>query len=248
MASKKTQHTQFNINGYQIPVQVVRERRQSMRVAVGKRAVILRMPSGFLAPATQKGIDWSKQWLEELVRKKPDALDHLLSKNYQTGDKLEVGQRTYYLDISYKNRKTHAAKLVGNTIKLSLIEKEKGEMSLQKAIKHLLSRVVAADFLPEIERRVDDLNDRFFQRHFNKVSLKYNHSNWGSCSSKGNINLSTRLLFAPQEVIDYVIIHELAHLIEQNHSSRFWALVEGAMPDYKSKVRHLKANGKSYDF
>ncbi|KAA3641693.1 MAG: M48 family peptidase [Bacteroidetes bacterium] len=248
MASKKTQYTQFNINGNQIPVQVVRERRRSMRVSVGKRAVILRMPSGIMAPGTQKGIDWSKNWLEELVRKKPDALDHLLSKSYNTGDQLKVGERTYFLDITYKDRKTHAAKLEGNTIKLSLNEQEKSGVALQKAIKHLLSRVVASDFLPEIERRVDDLNDRFFQKPFNKVSLKYNHSNWGSCSSKGNINLSTRLLFAPQEVIDYVIIHELAHLIERNHSNRFWALVEGAMPDYKDKVRFLKANGKQYDF
>ena len=56
------------------------------------------------------------------------------------------------------------------------------------------------------------------------IFLKYNHSNWGSCSHNGNINLSTRLLFAPEAVQDYVIVHELAHLVEPNHSDRFWAL------------------------
>jgi predicted metal-dependent hydrolase len=248
MASKKTIHTHFDINGHHIPVQVIRERRQSMRVAVGKRAVILRMPSGLLAPGTQKGVEWSKGWLQELLKKKPHALDHLLSRTYQTGDQLIVGDRIYYLDIVYKDRKTHSARLEGNTIKLSLAAAQRSDSSLPKAIKHLLSRVVAADFLPEVERRVDDLNDHHFQKPFNKLFLKYNHSNWGSCSSKGNINLSTRLLFAPQEVIDYVIIHELAHLIEPNHSSNFWALVEKAMPDYKIHIRHLKANGKKYDF
>ncbi len=224
MASKKTINTHFDINGNQIPVQVIRERRQSMRVAVGKKAVILRMPAGLMAPGTQKGVDWSKNWLQGLLEKKPDALDHLLTKTYRTGDKLEVGKRIYHLHIAYKDRKTHSARLEGNTIKLSLAESQKSDNSLPKAIRHLISRVVAADFLPEIERRVDDLNDRHFQKPFSNLSLKYNHSNWGSCSSKGNINLSTRLLFAPQEVIDYVIIHELAHLIEHNHSQGFLGL------------------------
>ena len=78
--------------------------------------------------------------------------------------------------------------------------------------------------------------------------MKYNHSNWGSCSSKGNINLSTRLLFAPDDVIDYVIIHELAHRIEMNHSPRFWKLVSDAMPDYKEKEKWLKVHGGKLGF
>jgi len=63
-----------------------------------------------------------------------------------------------------------------------------------------------------------------------------------------NINLSTRLLFAPPPVIDYVIIHELTHLIEMNHSSKFWNIVKSIMPDYKQKEKWLKKNGKFCDF
>ena len=72
--------------------------------------------------------------------------------------------------------------------------------------------------------------------------LKYNTSSWGTCSSSKNINLSTRLLFAPDGVIEYVCIHELAHMLEMNHSERFWNLVERAMPDYKEKIDWLKQN------
>lgn len=247
MAVKKTQNTFLTVAGKRVPLQIVRERRRSMRVAVGKRAVILRIPSGIMAPGTQKGIDWVKNWLDQLVAKTPDALDHLLIKQYESGQELKVGNRQYFLEIEWKDRKTHSAKLKGNVIHLSLVESSEAP-ERQKAIQHLISRVVGQDFLPEITRRVDELNDLHFQKEINSVRLKYNHSNWGSCSSKGNINFSTRLLFAPQDVIDYVIIHELAHLIEANHSSRFWALVEKAMPDYKDKVRYLKANGKQYDF
>lgn len=247
MSSKKIYPSFLSVKGKKIPFQVVRERRQSMRVAVGKRAVILRMPSGILAPGLEKGTTWVQNWLEELTAKKPDALDHLLLKSYENGDTLLVGDRRYVLEIVYEDRKTHAAKLKGGIIKLYLVESA-DPMSLQKAIKHLLSRVVAQDFLPQIVKRVDDLNDLHFRKEFNRVSLKYNHSNWGSCSSKGNINLSTRLLFAPRPVIDYVIVHELAHLVEANHSPRFWAEVKKAMPDYKEKERFLKQNGKQFDF
>ncbi|MDV7393186.1 M48 family metallopeptidase, partial [Arthrospira platensis SPKY1] len=77
---------------------------------------------------------------------------------------------------------------------------------------------------------------------------KYNSSNWGSCSSGRNINLSTRLLFAPPAVQDYVIIHELAHLVELNHSDRFWKLVSEIMPDYEEKEKWLKEYGHLCEF
>ena len=63
---------------------------------------------------------------------------------------------------------------------------------------------------------------------------------WGSCSSKKSINFSWRLIMADEEEIDYVIVHELAHLKELNHSPRFWALVESIMPDYKKRQKRLK--------
>ncbi len=68
---------------------------------------------------------------------------------------------------------------------------------------------------------------------YNKVSIKNQRSRWASCSKKGNLNFNLLLAAAPAEVIDYVIVHELMHLIEMGHSSRFWQLVENADPDYE---------------
>ncbi|TJZ79048.1 M48 family metallopeptidase [Chitiniphilus eburneus] len=66
---------------------------------------------------------------------------------------------------------------------------------------------------------------------------------WGSCSATGDIRLNWRLMQAPAEVIDYVVIHELAHLAELNHSPRFWALVERVCPDWRRQRGWLKAHG-----
>lgn len=77
-------------------------------------------------------------------------------------------------------------------------------------------------------------------RHGN-VKINSARTRWGSCNRKGDINLTYRLLFAPEELIDYVIVHELAHIREMNHSSRFWAVVEQMMPDYRERRKKLKA-------
>jgi len=63
---------------------------------------------------------------------------------------------------------------------------------------------------------------------------------WGSCSGKKSLNFSWRLIMAEDDVIDYVVIHELAHITEMNHSGRFWAIVEGVLPDYKERQKRLK--------
>ena len=106
-----------------------------------------------------------------------------------------------------------------------------------ESISRIISRVVAGNQYEAVLNRLNELNDRYFGFLFQQLRLKYNSSNWGSCSTKKNINLSTRLLFAPLEVQDYVMIHELAHLKEPNHSNRFWALVSHVDPDYRAKEK-----------
>ncbi len=73
-----------------------------------------------------------------------------------------------------------------------------------------------------------------------RVTVRKQKSRWGSCSSKGTISLNDRLLEHNEKVIDYVIIHELCHLVYMNHSQKFWLLVEKYCPDYKQLKRQLK--------
>lgn len=78
---------------------------------------------------------------------------------------------------------------------------------------------------------------------FGRITIRCQKTRWGSCSSKGNLNFNCLLMMTPREVIDYVVIHELCHRIELNHSNRFWNLVEKACPDYKKHKKWLKDNG-----
>lgn len=77
------------------------------------------------------------------------------------------------------------------------------------------------------------------------ITLRDTSSRWGSCSSDGNLSFSWRLVFAPYEVLTYVVAHEVAHIREHNHSPNFWALVAQICPEFKNSQNWLKRNGKS---
>lgn len=117
--------------------------------------------------------------------------------------------------------------------------------------------------LPHARRRLEDwyqekaaevIKDRsaYFARlmgvGFSRIRIKRARSRWGSCGFRGTLNFNWRLVMAPQDVIDYVVVHELAHLIVRNHSRRFWAKVERHLPDHKNKRRWLKDNAGLLSF
>jgi len=79
--------------------------------------------------------------------------------------------------------------------------------------------------------------------NFNHISIKYQRSRWGSCSLKKNLNFNVMLSALPSGVIDYVIVHELLHLIELNHSKRFWDLVRLSRPTYEEDRKWLRMYG-----
>ena len=84
--------------------------------------------------------------------------------------------------------------------------------------------------------------------HFNRVTIRGQKTRWGSCSSKKNINLNYKLLFFESAIVDYVLIHELCHTIEMNHSRRFWDLVADCDENYKQHDKSLTRLARSLPF
>ena len=81
---------------------------------------------------------------------------------------------------------------------------------------------------------------------YGRIAIRRQRSRWGSCSSKGNLNFNCLLVLLPEEVIDYVVVHELCHRKQMNHSAVFYREVERVYPEYKRCQKWLKANGRQY--
>ena len=80
---------------------------------------------------------------------------------------------------------------------------------------------------------------------YGRITIRNQKTKWGSCTREGNLNFNCLLMMAPPEVLDYVVVHELCHRLEMNHSARFWGQVQKVMPDYKKHRKWLKENGGS---
>lgn len=239
----------LDIEGYKIPVKIITERRHNVRASLASQHVILRVPhSGIFKTDLGVKVKWVEDWLVRLKKTKPGILEkYRHQREYVNGNILHIGEQQFILEILKVQSNSGAIKLKDPNI-LSIKIPDHDQYNHQKLIRQLLIKFSQRYFLSFITAKVHFYNDRYFQKEINSIRLKYNKSNWGSCSAGKNLNFSVRLLFAPSPVIDYVIVHELAHLIEMNHSDRFWKIVHNIIPDYQEKEKILKESNGIFDF
>jgi len=110
--------------------------------------------------------------------------------------------------------------------------------NLRPLVQAWLQKIAKLELPPRVGELAAEHGLQFF-----RVTVRNQSSRWGSCSTRGNISLNWRLIQTPVSVRDYIILHELMHLKEMNHSSRFWALVEKVCPRYRESESWLKVNG-----
>ena len=113
---------------------------------------------------------------------------------------------------------------------LQPLTKEEIEDLAGKALKYIPQRV-------EYFSKIVGVN-------YGRITIRNQRTRWGSCSSKGNLNFNCLLMLTPPEVSDYVVVHELCHRKEMNHSKAFWGEVEKVLPEYKKSVNWLKNEGR----
>jgi predicted metal-dependent hydrolase len=191
-----------------------RARRISLRVLAAGRGIELVLPRGVGAAAGLKFLDGNRGWVAARIAAQPEAtpfvegavvpvrgVPHRICRE---GDAAAPPVAIRDGEIRVKGDPAHVARRVRDHL-----------MSLARS--ELSSR--ARDCAARIGRKIG------------RVGVRDPKSRWGSCSSKGDLSFSWRLVLAPDSVIDYVVAHEVAHLIEMNHSPRFWRLVETLAPD-----------------
>lgn len=114
---------------------------------------------------------------------------------------------------------------------------ETGGTLCAQELKELADR--AASYIPERVKFYADIAGVAYGR----ITIRNQRTRWGSCSGKGNLNFNCLLMLMPPEIIDYVVVHELCHRKEMNHSKAFWTEVEKVLPDYEKRRKWLKDNG-----
>lgn len=239
------QEYEIEVNGDIVPVRVSLEPRFNNRVTVNKNGILIRISSRQPKEEQKKNIDTLLKWAKEKLGDKPELLETLPQRKYVNGEVLKVGDYEFVISIFYHDQAKSSAKIFRNNIVLSLAKGLNKEIE-ENTCTYLVAKCLCKFFQPIISQRIQELNERYFRKEIKSVKMKHATSFWGHCSHNGNIVISVRLMFAPAKVIDYVLIHEMAHLIHHNHSDRFWKVVEQVMPDYKNAEIHLKENSKKY--
>jgi predicted metal-dependent hydrolase len=218
-----------------IPIdRLVRTRRKTIAIVVerdGKLTVRapLRMADVHIREFVEAHSDWilKNQAKARLSAPPPQ-------KQYIPGETFLYLGRPYPLTIIPRQRP--ALTFDGSAFRLA-------QSALPKA-EEAFARWYKKQALEVFTERVELLSGRYGFT-YQKIRISSARTRWGSCSSKGTLSFTWRLVLAPLEVADYVVIHELVHTKIKNHSKTFWARVGELLPDYKTCVRWLKKNGRS---
>ena len=235
MSENSPKKHDFEFAGLQTPVQVRRHpsaKRISLRISHTRRAVILTMPKHCsfddAGDFLNENIDWVLERLDQL----PDAVPF--------ADGVNVPVRGLLHEISFKGPlRRHEIVWTENREALPPLLCVTGDVAhASRRLKDWLSG-----------QAKDDLSSRVLC-HARNLGLSAKHitvrdqtTRWGSCSSRGHLSFSWRLVLAPSFVLDYVAAHEVAHLQEMNHGPRFWELVRMTMPRMDEARSWLKENG-----
>jgi len=187
-------------------------------------------------------LGYSDAKIRELVNSKRDWIEKkqaLALKNHQQ-----------FPRHSYRAGETFV--FLGAEYPLSIVQKQTQMLTFrhgfwlaEKALPQA-EAVFEAWYRAQARQVISERASHFAQLHgfnYNAIRISGAKTRWGSCSSKGNLSFTWRLVMAPLDVIDYVVLHELAHLREPNHSPKFWKLVAAMMPNYTVYRRWLKQNG-----
>ncbi|MCT4621296.1 MAG: M48 family metallopeptidase [Marinisporobacter sp.] len=204
--------------------------------------VTVRAPKGVREEDVLKIVETKKKWIK-------DKLSFFKEMNYTKTKKEYVNGETFlYLGKAYSLKIIRALDMKEPSVKFEnemfyITTYTEDESILKKAMKEWYRKKT----LEEIIKRIG-----YFQKHFlvkpNAIKIKDQKKRWGSCSSKMNLNFNLRCVMMPESIIDYLVVHEMCHMVHMNHSKAFWQLVRDILPDYKERRMWLKENGIKMHF
>ena len=207
-----------------------------------QEGLVVVLPYGFIDKKIPDLLQKKNQWIlkqEKRLNRIRQFAGEAKSRDLPTEVEFPVLSQKWR--VVYSNQKKKSVKFEEDCS--SLILTLYGNVENQRICRELLKKWIfskAKDYL------IDRLCLLAAQKRFqvNEVKVRTQSRIWGSCSKKKNISLNSKLIFFPQEVLDYVLLHELCHTVHLNHSSKYWTLLETYLPNYKSLDKEAKWGSK----
>ncbi len=210
----------------------VNSRSRSIKITLSPSGdVIVSSPRFIPKFAITAFVEKSRNWIEEQQKK-------LMRRTEQTLGKRK--QELLYFGVPYEVHVVEHAKvpvrILGTSLFVSPVSQTQDSFS--KALTRWLKAEAERYIVPHAHAMASKL-----KLEIKSIVFRDQSTRWGSCSTNKHLNFNWRLIQAPKEVIDYVIMHELAHLVHMNHSERFWAYVEHVLPDFQTHRKWLRLHG-----
>ncbi len=216
---------------------LIRSDRKSFSLEINKHGeLIVRAPNRAAIDEIKNIVSEKGDWILKKQKELKEKSFSIVQKKFIDGEKFLFLGEEFALTI--KDNARSALEFDGSRFILSGRKKQYG-----KELFKLWYRIQAESIF---DKRIA-LFSSITNIQYNKVKISDAGKRWGSCSSKKNLNFSWRLVMAPSKVIDYVLVHELAHILELNHSKKFWDTVGQMFPDYKVHRKWLMANGHTLE-
>ena len=181
--------------------------------------------------------NWIIRKQEEIKRIRSEV-----EKEFVAGEKLPFQGEIYEIEVMESGEiKSVTVSLEDGIFLIKVPHDLKGD-NRKEEIKRRLVEWYKKEARTKYKERVEHYRKKLGVS-YNKISIRDQKTRWGSCSNKGNLNFNWRLIMAPPPILDYIVVHELAHFVHANHGDDFWKLVESVIPDYREKREWLRVNG-----
>lgn len=233
----------ININQRNIPFELrrsIRAKRLRLQIETDEPKLVVVAPRYAMRFQIDSFMKRQEKWIERHWIKTAGKIAKKPKQNQEDGDTYFYFGESLTLKLIPSLSWKPTARVNGNLLEVT-VHKASSLAEGKKAIKGAIQDFYKSKASEVIHDRLGVYSEHY-GLSYKKVTFRNQKTRWGSCSSAKNLNFNWRLIMAPIEIIDYVVIHELCHLKYMNHSPAFWGLVGEAVKDYKERRKWLKEN------
>lgn len=216
-------------------VEVIRARRKTMAISIREGQATVRAPRWLSESVIHEFVTEKAHWIQSKLKKQHDVRA-ATQRKFVDGESFNYMGRNYNLRLTASD--TPQIVLMDDVLYVALPTDNHRPDRVKNALLGWYKQQAGTVLKEKVARFADQVG-----RQPSKVTIRTCKSRWGSCSASGRLMFNWKIMMATEAVIDYLVVHELCHLLQANHSPRYWREVERVLPDFRSARDWLKRNG-----